>query len=52
MWVLLTLGDAAELLGFQKGSVYEQSRAGRIPVMKLVRYRRYPREAVEAEDQG
>src|SRR5215208_3981845 len=23
-WVLLTLGDAAELLGFQKGSVYEQ----------------------------
>jgi hypothetical protein len=51
-WVLLTLGDAAKLLGFQKGSVYEQSRAGRIPVMKLVRYRRYPREAVEAEDQG
>jgi helix-turn-helix protein len=36
------------VLYFAGLSVYEQSRAGRIPTVTLGRYRRYRREAIEA----
>ena len=45
---LLTAADVAELLGVTPSWVYEQSRAGRIPTVKLGRYRRYRLEAIEA----
>jgi excisionase family DNA binding protein len=45
---LLTASEVADLLGVPKTWVYEQSRTGRIPTVKLGRYRRYRREAIEA----
>jgi excisionase family DNA binding protein len=44
---LLTASEVAELLGVPTSWVYEQSRAGRIPTVRLGRYRRYRREAIE-----
>jgi excisionase family DNA binding protein len=44
---LLTAGEVAQLLGVPRTWVYEQSRAGRIPTVRLGRYRRYRREAIE-----
>ena len=44
---LLTAAEVAELLGVPTSWVYEQSRAGRIPTVRLGRYRRYRREAIE-----
>lgn len=43
---LLTADEVAELLGVTPAWVYEQSRAGRIPTVRLGRYRRYRREAI------
>jgi excisionase family DNA binding protein len=45
---LLTAEDVPQLLGVPKSGVYEQSREGRIPTVRLGRYRRYRREAIEA----
>jgi excisionase family DNA binding protein len=44
---LLTAEQVGELLGVPKSWVWEQSRRGRIPTVRLGRYRRYRREAVE-----
>ncbi|MBA3509021.1 MAG: helix-turn-helix domain-containing protein [Thermoleophilaceae bacterium] len=44
---LLTAAEVAELLGVPTSWVYQQSRAGRIPTVRLGRYRRYRREAIE-----
>jgi excisionase family DNA binding protein len=44
---LLTAGEVAQLLGVPRTWVYEQSRAGRIPTVRLGRYRRYRQEAIE-----
>lgn len=44
---LLTAKEVADLLGVPTSWVYEQSRAGRIPTVRLGRYRRYRREAIE-----
>ena len=44
---LLTAAEIAELLGVPNSWVYQQSRAGRIPTVRLGRYRRYRREAIE-----
>jgi len=44
---LLTAAEIAELLGVPTSWVYQQSRAGRIPTVRLGRYRRYRREAIE-----
>jgi excisionase family DNA binding protein len=45
---LLTAEEVAELLGVSATWVYEQSRAGRIPTVRLGRYRRYRPEAISA----
>ena len=45
---LLTADQVAAVLGVPRSWVYEQSRAGRIPTVRLGRYRRYRREAIEA----
>jgi excisionase family DNA binding protein len=45
---LLTAEQVARVLGVPRSWVYEQSRAGRIPTVRLGRYRRYRREAIEA----
>ena len=45
---LLTAQQVASVLGVPRSWAYEQSRAGRIPTVKLGRYRRYRREAIEA----
>jgi excisionase family DNA binding protein len=45
---LLTADQVASVLGVPRSWVYEQSRAGRIPTVRLGRYRRYRREAIEA----
>lgn len=45
---LLTAEQVAMLLGVPRSWVYEQSRTGRIPTVRLGRYRRYRREAIEA----
>ena len=45
---LLTADEVAELLGVTRAWIYGQSRAGRIPTVRLGRYRRYRREAIEA----
>ena len=45
---LLTVDDVAERLGVTKDWVWAQARAGRIPHVKLGRYRRYERTAIEA----
>jgi excisionase family DNA binding protein len=44
---LLTAEDVAQRLGVKTGWVYEQSRAGRMPTVKLGRYYRYRPEAIE-----
>lgn len=43
---LLTAGDVAQLLGVPRTWVYEQTRQGRIPHLRLGRYRRYKLESV------
>jgi excisionase family DNA binding protein len=43
----LTAEEVAELLGVTVAWVYAQSRAGAIPTVKLGRYYRYRREAIE-----
>ena len=45
---LLHPANVAAMLGVTTGWVYAQSRAGRIPTVKLGRYYRYRREAIEA----
>jgi excisionase family DNA binding protein len=45
---LLTATDVARMLGVRVDWVYAQSRAGRIPTVRLGRYRRFRREAIEA----
>jgi excisionase family DNA binding protein len=45
---LLTAAEVAEILGVSPAWVYAQSRAGRIPTVRLGRYRRYRREAIDA----
>jgi excisionase family DNA binding protein len=44
---LLTAGEIAARLGVKPGWIYRQSRAGRIPTVKLGRYYRYQLEAIE-----
>jgi excisionase family DNA binding protein len=44
---LLTADDVAEMLTMTPGWVYEQSRLGRIPTVRLGRYRRYCADAIE-----
>ena len=45
---LLTAEDVAALLGVGKDWIYSETRAGRIPHVKLGRYRRYRRESIDA----
>ena len=45
---LLTAEDVAALLGIGTDWVYSETRAGRIPHVKLGRYRRYRRESIDA----
>ncbi len=45
--VLLTAEEVAELIGMGVDWVYAESRRGRIPTVKLGRYRRFRREAIE-----
>jgi excisionase family DNA binding protein len=44
---LMTAGEIAERLGVKPGWIYRQSRAGRIPTLKLGRYYRYRLKAIE-----
>jgi excisionase family DNA binding protein len=44
---LLTAEEVAEMLGVATSWIYEQSRTGRIPTVKLGRYYRYRFEAIE-----
>jgi excisionase family DNA binding protein len=44
---LMTAQEVAALLGLKTSWVYAQSRAGRIPTIRLGRYYRYRREAIE-----
>jgi len=44
---LLNAAEVANMLGVPTAWVYAQSRAGKIPTVKLGRYRRYRREAIE-----
>jgi excisionase family DNA binding protein len=43
---LLTASEVAQLLGVRTSWVYEQSRNGDIPTVRLGRYRRYRAEAI------
>lgn len=45
---LLTADDVAELLTLPRSWVYEQARKGLIPTVKLGRYYRFRRAALEA----
>jgi excisionase family DNA binding protein len=45
---LLTAGEVAERLGMRIDWVWAQARAGRIPHVRLSRYRRFRESAVEA----
>lgn len=45
---LLTAEEVAERLGVTKDWVWAQARAGRIPHVRLGRYRRFREEAIEA----
>jgi excisionase family DNA binding protein len=45
---LLTAQEVAALLGVPVSWVYMQTRSGRVPTVKLGRYYRYRREAIEA----
>lgn len=44
---LLTAEDVAAMTGMGVDWIYAQSRRGRIPTVKLGRYRRYRLEAIE-----
>jgi excisionase family DNA binding protein len=44
---LLTAGDVAELLSVPKSWVYAEARAGRLPHIKIGRYRRFSPASVE-----
>jgi excisionase family DNA binding protein len=44
---LLTVEEVAERLGMTKEWVWAQARSGRIPHVKLGRYRRFREEAIE-----
>ena len=44
---LLTAEEVAEMIGMGVDWIYAQSRRGRIPTVKLGRYRRYRLEAIE-----
>jgi excisionase family DNA binding protein len=45
---LLTVEEVAERLGVTKEWVWAQARGGRIPHVRLGRYRRFREEAIEA----
>lgn len=45
---LLDAGQVAALLGVSREWVYEQSRRGAIPTVRLGRYCRYRRSAIDA----
>jgi len=45
---LLTADDVGALLGVGTDWIYSETRAGRIPHVKLGRYRRYRRESIDA----
>lgn len=45
---LLNAGEVAEALGVKPGWVYAEARAGRIPHIRLGRYRRFNPDSVEA----
>lgn len=45
--LLLTADEVAEMIGMGVDWIYEQARRGRIPVVKLGRYRRFRRESIE-----
>ena len=47
MTSLLTVGQVAERLGVTKDWVWAQARQGRIPHVRLGRYRRFREEALE-----
>jgi excisionase family DNA binding protein len=49
---LLTALEVAELLAVPEGWIRAETRAGRLPHVKLGRYRRYRREAIEAWLEG
>jgi excisionase family DNA binding protein len=44
---LMTADEVAELLGVTRAWIYEQSRAGRMPHVKLGRYYRYRIESLD-----
>ena len=48
MTQLLTADEVAERLGVTKDWVWAQARAGRIPHVRLGRYRRFREEAIDA----
>lgn len=48
MSALLTAGQVAERLQVPVSWVYAQARAGRIPHLRLGRYRRFRTEAIDA----
>jgi len=45
---LLTVEEVAERLGVRKHWVWAQARAGRIPCVRLGRYKRFREETLEA----
>ncbi len=45
---LLTASEVAELLAVKESWVREATRNGRLPHLRLGRYRRYERSAIEA----
>jgi excisionase family DNA binding protein len=45
---LLTVDEVADRLGVTKDWVWAQARAGRIPYVRLGRYRRFREEAIDA----
>ena len=47
MTPLLTVDEVAQRLGVTKDWVWAQARAGRIPHVRLGRYRRFREEAIE-----
>lgn len=47
MTKLLTVDEVADRLGVTKDWVWAQARAGRIPHVRLGRYRRFREEAIE-----
>ena len=49
---LLTAKEVAELLAVPESWVREATREGRLPHLRLGRYRRYEREAIEVLARG